>query len=141
GNVVPAPLRNADESWESRGRGGRGAQPTAAPANAAAAGPRGGGRGGGAAAAPPQGLTAQQIAQQVNKFLIDNGAVAKVTDAGRAYGIIVQQSAAGYNEDPNNPNLPTVIMANEDYGRIYRTVTDDNLPVTLRLNIRNEFYP
>jgi hypothetical protein len=32
-------------------------------------------------------------------------------------------------------------MANEDYGRIYRTVTEDNLPVTLRLNIRNEFYP
>ena len=157
-NFVPAPLRNTDQSWENRGGGGgRGnppaaaatppaaapqrGQPQANPANAPAAGARGAGGRGGAAAAPPQGLTAQQIAQQVNKFLIDNGAVAKVTDAGRAYGIIVQQSTAGYNEDPDNPNLPTLIMANEDYGRIYRTVTDDNLTVTVRLNIRNEFYP
>ncbi len=147
-NFVPSPLRNTDESWENRGgRGGvppanvaaapqRG-QPPANPANAAA----GGRGGGGAAAATPQGLTAQQIAQKVNKFLIDNGAVAKVTDAGRQYGIIVQQSTAMYNEDPDNPNLPSLIMGNEDYGRIYRTVTQDGLPVIVRLNIRNEFYP
>jgi Iap family predicted aminopeptidase len=86
-------------------------------------------------------LTAQQIAQQVNKFLFDNGAAAKVTDAGRAYGIIVQQSSASYNEDPSNPNVPSLIMANEDYGRIYRTITEDQLSVTVRLNIHNEFFP
>jgi hypothetical protein len=86
-------------------------------------------------------LTAQQIGQQVNKFLIDNGALVKVTDAGRAYGIIVQQSSSGYNENPDSMNLPTLLMGNEDYGRIYRTATIDQVPVTMRVNIRNEFYP
>ena len=65
----------------------------------------------------------------------------KVTDAGRAYGIIVQQATAGYNENPDNPNLPSLLMGNEDYGRIYRTVTMDKIPVTVRVNIHNEFYP
>jgi hypothetical protein len=64
-----------------------------------------------------------------------------VTDSGRAYGIIVQQSTAGYNENPDNPNLPSLLMGNEDYGRIYRTATIDKIPVIMRVNIRNEFYP
>jgi hypothetical protein len=121
-NFVPAPLRRTDESW-SQLRGG-GFRRTPPPAGAA-----------------PAGLTAAQIAGQVNKFLIENGALAKVTDAGRPYGIIVQQSTSGYNENPNSPNLPTLVMGNEDYGRIYRTTTIDHIPVVLRLNIRNEFYP
>jgi carboxypeptidase Q len=125
-NFVPAPLRRAEDSWsQPGGRGGRGA--------------RGGAAGAGGAA--PEGLTAAEIAQQVNKFLIENGALVKVTDSGRAYGVIVQQSTAGYNENPNNPNLPTLLMGNEDYGRIYRTATIDHIPVVLRINIRNEFYP
>jgi Iap family predicted aminopeptidase len=77
----------------------------------------------------------------VNKFLIANGALAKVTDSGRAYGIVLQQSTSGYNENPNSPNLPTLVMGNEDYGRIYRTSTIDHVPVVLRINIHNEFYP
>ena len=32
-------------------------------------------------------------------------------------------------------------MGNEDYGRIYRTSTIDHIPVVLRINIHNEFYP
>ena len=130
-NFVPAPLRRAEDSWsEPAGRGGRGAR----------GGPAAGGRGAGNGAAP-EGLTAAEIAQQVNKFLIDNGALVKVTDAGRAYGVIVQQSTAGYNENPNNPNLPSLLLGNEDYGRIYRTATIDHIPVILRINIHNEFYP
>ncbi len=141
-NFVPAPLRRDENSWsQPGGRGRRGGAPTAA----AAAGGRGGrgGRGGATAAdgAPAEGLTAAEVAQQVNKFLIENGALVKVTDAGRAYGVIAQQSSAGYNENPNNPNLPSLLMGNEDYGRIYRTVTIDHIPVVLRINIHNEFYP
>src|SRR6185437_13853669 len=48
---------------------------------------------------------------------------------------------SGYNENPNSPNLPTLVMGNEDYGRIYRTSTIDHIPVILRINIHNEFYP
>ena len=129
-NFVPAPLRRPEDSWsQPGGRGGRGG-PAAR-----------GGRGGAGAGDVPPGLTAAQISQQVNKFLIENGALVKVTDSGRAYGIIVQQSSAGYNENPENPNLPTLLMGNEDYGRIYRTATIDHIPVVLRINIRSEFYP
>jgi hypothetical protein len=126
-NFVPAPLRRPEETWsQTGGRGGGGARAAAR---------------GGPAAAAPEGLTAAEIIGQVNKFLIENGALAKVTDSGRAYGILLQQSTAGYNENPNSPNLPTLVMGNEDYGRIYRTSTIDHIPVVLRLNIRNEFYP
>ena len=164
-NFVPAPLRRAEDTYtQPAGRGGggggrgRGGAAAAAPAGtpaaadtpatadtpAAAAGGRGrGGRNGrgGAGGAAPEGLTAAEITQQVNKFLIDNGALVKVTDAGRAYGVIAQQSNAGYNENPNSPNLPSLLMGNEDYGRIYRTATIDHIPVVLRINIHNEFYP
>ena len=122
-NFVPAPLRRAEDSWTQPRAGGRpGAR-------------------GGAAGAAPEGLTVAEITGQVNKFLIANGALAKVTDSGRAYGILLQQSTAGYNENANSPNLPTLVMGNEDYGRIYRTSTIDHIPVVLKLNIKNEFYP
>jgi hypothetical protein len=158
-NFVPAPLRRTDDSWQQPGggRGGRGGAPAApaagtpaaaAPPAAAAAAPPAGRRGGGGAGqgAPgagqaPDGLTANEINQQVNKFLIDNGALVKVTDSGRAYGILIQQSTSGYNENTDSPNLPTLVMGNEDYGRIYRTATLDKVPVTVRVNIRSEFYP
>ncbi len=151
-NFVPAPLRRAEESWSQPGggRGGRGGPaaagtPAAAAAGtpaAAAAGGRGARGGRGAAAdGAPEGLTAAEITGQVSKFLIENGALAKVTDAGEAYGTIRQQSSAGFNENPNSPNLPTLLMGNEDYGRIYRTSTIDHIPVILRINIHNEFYP
>jgi carboxypeptidase Q len=123
-NFVPAPLRRPEDTWTQPRTGGG----------------RPGARGG-AAPAAPEGLTLAEITGQVNKFLIANGALAKVSDSGRAYGIIVQQSTAGYNENPNSPNLPSLLMGNEDYGRIYRTSTIDHIPVVLRLNIKNEFYP
>jgi hypothetical protein len=126
-NFVPAPLRRPEEQWQQQGGGRRGGIPQR------------GGRGG--APERPEGLTAQQIAQQVNRFLVDNGAAVKITDSGRAYGTIVQQSSSGYNENPESPNLPTLLMGNEDYGRIYRTATIDKVPITIRVNIRNEFYP
>lgn len=124
-NFVPAPLRRSEESWAQPG-GRRGGFPPG--------GPRGAGT-------APQGLTAAEITGQVNKFLIDNGALVKVTDSGRPYGILLQQSASGYNENPKSPNLPTLVMGNEDYGRIYRTVTIDNLSVVMKVNIQNKFYP
>ena len=99
-NFVPAPLRRPEDTWSQpggRGGGRRGGQAAAAtpaagqpatpaggqPAAAAAGGGRGGRRGGQAAAAgaapaggaAPEGLGAAEIAQQVNKFLIDNGAL------------------------------------------------------------------
>lgn len=122
-NFVPSPLRRPEEQWENAG-GRRGGFPAR------------GGR-----PAEQNGLTLAEIAAQVNKFLVDNGALVKVTDSGRAYGIIVQQSTSGYNENPASPNLPSLVMGNEDYGRIYRTITEDHAAVTVRVNIHNQFFP
>ena len=124
-NFVPAPLRRPEETWQQAGGRGGGRRLLAVQR----------------AARLREGLTVAEITGQVNKFLIENGALAKITDSGRAYGIILQQSTAGYNENPNSPNLPSLVMGNEDYGRIYRTATIDHIPVVLRLNIHNEFYP
>ena len=121
-NFVPAPLRRAEDTWSQQaGRRGGPQRPGDPPKQ--------------------EGLTLAEINGQVNKFLIANGALALVKDSGRAYGILLQQSTSGYNENPNSPNLPTLVMGNEDYGRIYRTSTMDHIPVTIKLNIKNEFYP
>ena len=122
-NFVPAPLRRPDSQWTNPG-------PLAFGGNRGAVG-----------ASQQRGLTTPQIVKQVNKFLVDNGALVKVTDAGRPYGVISSQGARSYNENPNLPIMPTLVMGNEDYGRIYRTVSEDKIPVTVRVNIRNEFYP
>ena len=97
-NFVPAPLRRAEDSWSQPGGrgGGRGG-----PAAAAARGARGGAAAAGGAA--PEGLTAAEIAQRVNKFLIENGALVKVTDAGRAYGVIVAAILRGLQREPRQP--------------------------------------
>jgi carboxypeptidase Q len=93
-----------------------------APAVPAAA--RGGGPGPQAqAAAPPQPpaadrpLTAAQIDDSVNEFLVAAGASVRINDAGRDHGQIRAFSNRTY--DPAK-SPPTVVMRNEDYGRIWR---------------------
>jgi carboxypeptidase Q len=124
-NCWPAPLRRTEAQWKEqydpnnpnagRGRGGRGPTP------------------------PPDGkLTAQEVARAVDNFLVDNHAAVRINDAGRAYGLIVAQQANYYDL---TRVVPTLIMRNEDYGRIYRIMTEDKLPVTLKINIKNEIYP
>ena len=84
-------------------------------------GQRGGG-GGGRGQAPPDGrLTAAQVAQQVDRFLFDNKAALRINDAGRPHGQIIAFNSRGYD---SSQAVPTVVMRNEDYGRIARTLAD-----------------
>ena len=101
------------------GRGGRGGAPAAPPA------------------APPAGtLPAGQVATAVNDFLMANGAALRVNDAAREHGQIRTFNFAGY--DPSK-TVPTVVMRNEDYGRIARLLADG--AVQLEFNIVNKEYP
>jgi hypothetical protein len=112
------------------GRGGRQAGP-------AAAGP--GGRGA-AAATPPAGpvrLTAGQVTTRINEFVLKSGAALRINDAGREHGQIRAFNGAGYDL---TQNLPTVVLRNEDYGRIARILADGT-PVTLEFNIQNRTFP
>jgi hypothetical protein len=102
-----------------------------------------GGRGGGPPAPGQQAqpvrrpLTAIQIDEQLNAFLVASGALARVNDAGRDHG----QIRAFHNRtfDPAKAP-PTLVMRNEDYGRLWRLL-EDKRDVQLELDIVNRMHP
>lgn len=107
------------------GRGGRGG--------------RGGGRGGAAAAAPsgPPRLTNGEVNAAIDAFLLRAGAGVRVNDAGREHGQIRAFAHSAYD---HTKTVPTVVLRNEDYGRIARIIADGT-PVRLEFTIVNNHYP
>ena len=96
------------------------------------------------AAAPPQRsdqaqrpLTNGQVQERVNQFLRDNGALVRINDAGRDHGQIraFDNATRDVTKAP-----PTVVMRNEDYGRISRLLADTR-QVELEFEIVNRSYP
>ncbi|HEY6388796.1 MAG TPA: M20/M25/M40 family metallo-hydrolase [Candidatus Acidoferrum sp.] len=86
----------------------------------------------------PEGqLTRQEVSRQVDQFLVDNGALVRINDAGRSHGVIIAQQNGTYDW---TRAVPTLVMRNEDYGRIWRFILDGTA-VTLRVNIQNKEYP
>src|SRR5262249_41676332 len=85
----------------------------------------------------PARLTSQQLDAQVDKFLLENSALLRINDAGREHGQII-----AFNNRSYNPATapPTVVMRNEDYGRIARILADGT-SVELEFNIVNRNYP
>ena len=82
-------------------------------------------------------LTNAQIQAQLNQFLLDNGAPVRINDAGRDLGQIraFDNSTREVTKAP-----PTVVMRNEDYGRISRLLADKRA-VELEFEIVNRSYP
>jgi hypothetical protein len=101
--------------------------------------PGGGFPGAGGPAGPPDPnvLTANQVAEQLDQFLVSAGAVARVNDAGREHG---QIRAFNNRTFDVTKAVPTVVMRNEDYGRLSRLMADGRT-VELELNIVNRTYP
>jgi hypothetical protein len=127
-NFNPAPLRRADQEWAD----------SFDPNNPNAGGRRGGAGGGRGANPLPEGqLTAGQVNRLVDDFLVKNGAIARINDAGRAYGVIIAQQNNTYDW---TRMVPTLVMRNEDYGRITRTLAD-GVPVKVRINVENKEFP
>src|SRR5438067_3074600 len=116
----PAPMRRSEDEWKTRL--GPNAKPFRFPEQ-----PK----------LPEGQLTRQEVSRQVDQFLVDNGALVRVNDAGRAHGVIIAQQNATYDW---TRAVPTLVMRNEDYGRISR-ILSDGAPVTLRINIQNKEYP
>ncbi len=109
------------------------AQPPAGPA--AQAGP---GRGGPPPTPPAERpLTANEIGDQLNQFLANNGALVRINDAGRDHG---QIRAFDNRTHDTSKAPPTVVMRNEDYGRIARLLADKRA-VELEFEIVNRTYP
>ena len=101
-------------------------------------GDAGRGRGGrGAPPATPPPMANAEISRRIDDFLVANGALLRINDARRELG----QIAAFYNSTYDLTRVvPTVVMRNEDYGRIARILADGT-PVELEFNIVNRVYP
>ena len=129
-NFDPPAKRRDDEQVKSqydpnnpnagRGRGGFGGA---------------GGRGG--TPADPNRLTAVQVGEQLDAMLLAGGAAARMNDAARGDGIIVAQQHRAY--DPTK-TVPTLILRNDDFGRIERLLGDGE-DVKMEVNIVNKVYP
>lgn len=85
----------------------------------------------------PSILTGAQINEQIDAFLVANGALMRINDARMEHGLI---RAFNNRTFDGAKALPTVVLRNEDYGRIARIMADGT-PVTLEFNITNKWYP
>jgi carboxypeptidase Q len=86
---------------------------------------------------PPGTLTTQQINQQIDEFLLANGAKMRANDARMGNGRIRAFQNRTYDIAKV---VPTVVLRNEDYGRIARILADGS-KVELEFNIQNKTYP
>ncbi|HEV2802086.1 MAG TPA: M20/M25/M40 family metallo-hydrolase [Pyrinomonadaceae bacterium] len=86
---------------------------------------------------PPAILTAAQANEQLDQFLVASGVLVRINDAGREHG---QIRAFNNRTFDVSKTVPTVVMRNEDYGRISRILADGT-PVELEFNIVNRSYP
>ena len=122
-NFTPPPKRVDDEMLKSRLNPT--ATPQAFPNPPASVAPR------------PGQLTFSQIGEQIDKFLLDNKAAVRLNDAGREHG---QIRAFNNRTFDVAKNIPTVILRNEDYGRISRLLSDKTA-VSLEFDIRSRSIP
>jgi len=80
----------------------------------------------------------RELRQKIQKFLVEEGVAAWLEQARGDDGTVFVQ--AGGSRDPKDPPAPpTLAVASEHYGRIYRLL-EKNIPVTLEVNIVNRFY-
>lgn len=134
-DFTPAPLRENDDQMRARYRP---PDPNAPPApGRGTRGNAAGGRGRGASTPADGRLTAQQVATRIGDFLRANRPALRIYDAARPHGQVDASSVTGYNA---SQTIPTILMRNEDYGRITR-ILGDGTPVTLEFEIVNRTYP
>jgi carboxypeptidase Q len=99
-------------------------------------GPRGGGQGG-PVTPRPNALTATQLRDQLDKFLLDNKVLVRVNESQLDRGLV---RAFNNNTFDVNRVVPTVVMRTEDFGRIYRLM-QRKTPVTLEFDLRSHIVP
>jgi hypothetical protein len=95
------------------------------------------GRGGRGGNQTPPPMTTNEINRRVDEFLVANGARLRVNDAAREHGQIIAFNNRTYDLARA---VPTVVLRNEDYGRIAR-ILGDGTAVELEFDIVNKVYP
>ena len=125
-NLNPPAKRMTDE--QAQQRFGSNARPFAFPTPTPTPAP---------APGAPRPLTNRQVDERIDTFLKENGALVRVNDAGREF----RQIRAFNNRTFDvTKTVPTIVMSNEDYGRISRILADGT-DVTLEFDIVNRVYP
>jgi carboxypeptidase Q len=82
-------------------------------------------------------LTANKMDEAIDPWLVANGALLRIRDAGREHGQIRAFANKSYDLAKA---APSVVLRNEDYGRIERLL-DDGEDVQLQFDIVNHIYP
>jgi carboxypeptidase Q len=85
----------------------------------------------------PRPLSPRQIDEQLDAFLKENGAAVRVNDAGREFRQIRAFNNRSFDV---NKVVPTIVMSNEDFGRITR-ILNGGTEVVMEFNIVNRVYP
>ncbi|MGE0703191.1 MAG: M20/M25/M40 family metallo-hydrolase [Vicinamibacterales bacterium] len=83
------------------------------------------------------GLSASEVERRVARFLKSNGALVRVNDGRRENGQIVAFHNSTYDV---NAVVPTIVMRNEDFGRVARLVSSGTA-VELEVDIVNQTHP
>lgn len=89
----------------------------------------------------PRKLSSREINQKTGEFLAANGAMMMIVDTATEGRMEQRRVRAFHNRNYDPAKFPpTVMLSNEDYGRITRVLADGT-PVELEFNIVNRIYP
>jgi hypothetical protein len=87
--------------------------------------------------ADPSRPSLRAVGEAIDAMLVSGGALARVNDAGRDHG---QIRAFGHPSFDPSKAVPTVVLRNEDYGRVSRLLAN-GAAVKLEFTIVNRIYP
>ncbi|HEV7699311.1 MAG TPA: M20/M25/M40 family metallo-hydrolase [Pyrinomonadaceae bacterium] len=111
------------------------------PANASTRGPGGPGGPNRPSTTPPTprpgALTNAQVGEQLDKFLVDNNVLVRINESQLDRGAVRAFNNRTFDV---TKVVPTVVMRNEDFGRIYRLL-QDKTPVRLDFDLRSRIVP
>lgn len=83
-------------------------------------------------------LTPLQVSEQLDKFLLDNNVLVRINESQLDRGAV---RAFNNRTFDITKVVPTVVMRNEDFGRIYRLLTNKTAPVRLEFDLRSRIVP
>ncbi len=130
-NVEPPALRRNDDDLR------RQMDPNAAPGDTGRGGRGRGADGRGGEPPDPTRLSPQVVNTAINALMLSAGVAVRINDGGRDHG---QIRAFSNNTFDLAKAPPTVVLRNEDYGRITRILADGT-PVKLEFDIVNQTWP
>jgi carboxypeptidase Q len=83
-------------------------------------------------------IAMRELNQKIDKFLVDEKALASIDCSRGDDGTIFVQGTNAYKKDVPI-GIPSLVMAAEHYGRLVR-ILRHKIPVQLELNVQNKFY-